>query len=251
MTPRTAGRAVGGLFLSAFFLYGGGTFLVTSTTGNATPVPGNAASLGQIVAGVALLLLNSVAVVMIGALTFRVLRREYRRTAKTYLATRTVEAVLLALAPLGMLSLALLVPGNTETSNGAGSRMSGLARTLVENSDSAYSVAMATLGVGSIFFCWALRRSGLVPRFLAAWGIAGYAILALGSVLELAGSGVGLAMVVPGGLFEFAVGAYLLVKGFPEVMPAGAVPSQDSGSDTATPGKPLAVASTSIRNSDG
>jgi hypothetical protein len=250
MTPRTAGRVVGGLFLSALFLYGGGTFLVASTTGSATPVPENAASLRQLAAGAALLLLNSVAVVAIGALAFRVLRPQHRRTANAYLATRTMEAVLLALAPLGMLSLALLAPAAAETSTVTASGLSGLARTLVGNGDSAYSVAMATLGVGSIFFCWALLRSGLLPSFLAAWGIAGYAVFALGSVLELAGWEVGLAMSAPGGLFEIAVGAYLLGKGFREV-PAGAAPSQDSGSATANPGIPLAVASTSIRNSDG
>ena len=32
--------------------------------------------------------------------------------------------------------------------------------------------------------------------------------------MDLAGVGVGLAMAIPGGLFEIAAGAYLLVKGF-------------------------------------
>jgi hypothetical protein len=250
VTPRTAGRAVGGLFLSAFFLYGGGTFLVASTTGGATPVPENAASLGQIAAGATLLLLNSAAVVTIGALAYRVLRRKHLRTAVAYLATRTVEAVLLALAPLGMLTLALLTPGGAETPNVTGSGLSGLARTLVGNGDSAYSIAMATLGVGSIFFCWALLRSGLLPRFLAVWGMAGYAIFALGSVLELSGYGVGLAMVVPGGLFEIAVGCYLLAKGFRNVMPDGAASTHNPGPTTTTPSTPLPVAATSIHNSD-
>ena len=250
MNPRTAGRAVGGLFLSALFLYGGGTFLVASTTGGATPVPENAASLGQLTAGATLLLLNSAAVVTIGALAYRVLRREHRRTAVAYLATRTVEAVLLALAPLGMLTLALLTPGSAQTPTVPDSGLSGLARTLVANSDSAYGIAMATLGVGSILFCWALLRSGLLPRFLAAWGMAGYAIFALGSVLQLTGYVVGLAMSIPGGLFEVAACSYLLVKGFPKVMTHGAVSTQDPGPTTTAPSTPLAVAATSIHISD-
>ncbi len=47
----------------------------------------------------------------------------------------------------------------------------------------------------------------------------GYATFALGSVLELAGYGVGLALSAPGGLFEVAAGSYLLVKGFGAALP--------------------------------
>jgi len=43
--------------------------------------------------------------------------------------------------------------------------LQSLARTAVENSQSAYWLAMATLGVGSIFFCRALIRSALLLRF--------------------------------------------------------------------------------------
>ena len=218
MTTKKAGRIVGALFLSAFFLYGGGSFLVASTTDSATPLPGNAASLVQLSAGATLLLLNSVAVATIGTLAFRVLRRRHQRTANVYLATRTVEALLLALAPLGILTLTLLTRAGVETSNVTDSALQSLAQTAVENSHGAYWLAMATLGVGSIFFCRALMRSTLLPRFLAVWGMVGYAVFALGSVLELAGYGVGLALSAPGGLFEVAAGSYLLVKGF------GAVP---------------------------
>lgn len=225
ITSRTTGRVVGGLFLSALFLYGGGSFLVFSSTGDRTAVPENADSLTQLCAGSALLLLNSAAVITIGALAFLLLRREHRRTANVYLATRVVEALLLALAPLGTLMLVLF---------GTGSGPAGLARTLVENAGTAYSVAMATLGVGSIFFCRTLRESGLLPRFLASWGIAGYAIFALGSVLEPSGHGVGLVMSIPGGLFEVAVGLYLLVKGFRWLMPYGGFSPGDTFSTTTT-----------------
>ena len=214
MTTKKAGRIVGALFLSAFFLYGGGSFLVASTTGSATPLPGNAASLVQLSAGATLLLLNSVAVATIGTLAFRVVRRRHQRTANVYLATRTAEALLLALAPLGILTLTLLPRAGVETSNVTDSALQSLAQTAVENSHGAYWLAMATLGVGSIFFCRALMRSTLLPRFLAVWGMVGYAVFALGSVLELAGYGVGLALSAPGGLFEVAAGSYLLVKGF-------------------------------------
>jgi len=222
VTTRKAGRIVGALFLSAFFLYGGGSFLVASTTDSATALPENAASLGQLSVGATLLLLNSVAVATIGTLAFRVLRRRHQRTAKVYFATRTVEAVLLALAPLGTLTLALLTRGSVETSNATDSGLQRLAWTAVDSSQTAYWLAMTTLGVGSVFFCRALMRSALLPRFLAVWGMAGYAVFALGGVLELAGYGVGLALSAPAGLFEVAAGSYLLVKGFGAAVPKSA-----------------------------
>ncbi len=215
MTTAQAGRIVGALFLSAFFLYGGGSFLIASTVDGASPLPEDAASLGLLSAGAALLLLNSVAVAAIGTLAFNVLRRRHHRTATIYLATRTAEAVLLALAPLGTLALALLSRSGAETSDATtDSVLQALARSAVENGQSAYWLAMATLGIGSIFFCRALIRSTLLPRFLAVWGIVGYAVFSLGSILELAGYGVGLALSAPGGLFEVAAGTYLLAKGF-------------------------------------
>jgi hypothetical protein len=228
MTTTRAGRVIGALFLSAFVLYGGGEFLVASTTDNATPLPQNAASLGLLSAGATLLLLNSLAVATIGTVAFHVLRRRHHRIAAIYLVTRSVEAGLLALAPLGTLMLALLARGSVEAPNARDSGLQGLARAAVENGQTAYWLAMATLGVGSVFFCWALMRSDLLPRFLAAWGMVGYAIFAVGSVLELGGYEVGLILAAPGGLFEVAAGCYLLARGFKAAgpdSPADSVPT--------------------------
>jgi Domain of unknown function (DUF4386) len=37
----------------------------------------------------------------------------------------------------------------------------------------AYNVAQAGLGLGSLFFCYLMFRTNLVPRFLAIWGLVG------------------------------------------------------------------------------
>jgi hypothetical protein len=100
--------------------------------------------------------------------------------------------------------------------------LTALARAVVENSESTYWVAMAALGVGSVFFCRTLLAFELLPRLLARWGMVGYAAFAAGSALQLAGYQVGLILSVPGGLFELAAGSYLLVKGFGPARPVGA-----------------------------
>ena len=61
-----------------------------------------------------------------------------------------------------------------------------------------YNVAEAGLGMGNLFFCALLFRTGLVPRLLAAWGFIGYACFAGGNLLELFGvSGAALVAAIP------------------------------------------------------
>jgi hypothetical protein len=54
----------------------------------------------------------------------------------------------------------------------------------------------------------------LVPRWLAVWGLVGYAIIFVGMLSEMMGSGLGLASSIPGGLWEVFIGVWLIVKGF-------------------------------------
>jgi hypothetical protein len=78
----------------------------------------------------------------------------------------------------------------------------------------AYQVGQASLGVGAIFLCWLLFRTRLVPRFLAAWGLIGYVIHVAGAIVEIFGIHIGLVLSLPGGVFELALGLWLIIKGF-------------------------------------
>jgi hypothetical protein len=171
---------VGGLMLSAFLLYGVGSSIALA-----------AASGPLIVTGVVMMLLNSVAVIAIGALMLPVLRPRTPAVAVAYLATRIFEGTFLTVGAISLLM--------------------GFAHANVL----AYNVAMAGLGIGSLFFCAALYRSRLVPRFLAIWGFVGYAAFATGCILELSGvAGAGLISTIPGGLFELFFAVWLIARGF-------------------------------------
>ena len=180
INARRIARGVGTLFLAAFLLYGIGSSIATTAS------PG-----ALLTTGAVMMLLNSVAVVAIGALMLPVLRPHAPSTAVGYFATRIFEGSFLAIG-----AIALLV---------------GAANT----NFLAYNIAMAGLGIGSLFFCVALYRSRLVPRFLAVWGFVGYAAFATGCFLELAGvAGAGLVSTIPGGLFEILFAIWLIVRGF-------------------------------------
>lgn len=181
MSPRTSGRIVGGLFLSAFVFYGGGVAL--------GPVPG----------GVALIFLNSIAVIGIGLLVRARLAPDAPRIAEVYLWGRAVEAVLLAAGVWFMLA---------ERQNGV---------------DLLYAAAMLALAAVSVPLFPTLTRLGWIPRWFSLWAVLGYLLLALGAVLDYVEPGVGLVLAVPGGLFEIAFGILLLRAGFPDrSVPEGA-----------------------------
>jgi Domain of unknown function (DUF4386) len=203
-TRRTA-RIVGVLFLAAFLAYGVGSTIATGVAGSAD----RSGSSALFITGAALMLLNSAIVIGIGVLMFPILRPHNEAIAAGYLGTRIFEGVVLA---IGVVSLIVLTGSAAIDANFV-----------------AYNVAMAGLGIGSLFFCALLFRSGLVPRFLAVWGFLGYALFAGGSLLELFGvAGAGLVAAIPSGLFEVTFGIWLIARGFGSTATATAVRSHGS-----------------------
>ncbi len=142
--------------------------------------------------GLALVLANSIAVFTVGAIGYRLLQNHHRRAGVTYLVARATEAVLLAGG--------ILLVTRTDVAIAA---------------DTGYLLGMAVLSVGSLPFWLVVGRGPWLSKTFAYWGIAGYAVLAVGALIELTtGLGVTLIAAIPGGLFEITVGAHLLQRGF-------------------------------------
>jgi hypothetical protein len=227
-STRTSARVVGILVLGAFFVYGIGSAIATSVVDAPdylSHVSGNAV----FTLGAVMMVLNSAVVIGIGILMYPILKPHNRNIALGYFGTRIFEATFLTVGALSLLSVAAI--GNQAATHGSTdvAFFESMAAVAIADSATAYNVAMAGLGFGSLFFCYLLLRSGLVPRFLAVWGFVGYAAFAAGSVLELFGfTGAGLVGVIPGGLFEVFFGIWLIVKGFnstgANVSPAEAEP---------------------------
>lgn len=168
------GRVFGAIVLAAFVLYG-----VGSATAH-RPV------------GLALVVANSLAVSCAGLIGFRLVRRSDRGVALGYGVSRVAEAVLL------LSGIVLARHGDVGDADVTG-----------------YLLAMSVLGAGSVPFCAVVGRRRLIPRRLAAWGVVGYAALAAGALGELTtGRAVAVVLAVPGGLFELALGLYLVRYGF-------------------------------------
>src|SRR4051794_34095445 len=188
---RRTARIVGVLFLAGFLSYGVGNFIATGIVRSGD----RSGSTALFVTGAALMLLNSAIVIGIGVLMLPILRAHNTAVAAGYLGTRIFEGVVLAIGVVSLIGL------------------SGSAA--IDANSVVYNVAEAGLGIGSLFFCALLFRTGLVPRFLAVWGFIGYACIAGGTLLELFGvAGAGLVGAVPGGLFELTFAIWLIARGF-------------------------------------
>jgi len=210
----TCSRLIGALFLLGFLSYGVGFALVTSVVGAPGFLSTISAHQTTLVLGAFLMLLNSLVDVGKGVLFFPILEPHGKRTALAYLATMIVEVVLLA---VGVLALLMLVP-IAQQGVDAGQAGVGWAKALgslaVQSNAMAYQIAEMVLGLGAIFLCALLFRTRLIPRFLAGWGLIGYAMLAAGAIAEIFGIHIGLLLSIPGGLFEVVLGFWLIIKGF-------------------------------------
>jgi len=224
-------RLFGALFLAGFLVYGIGFGLVTSVTTAPDFLAGVAASSTILVAGAFLMLLNTAVDIGKGVLFFPIAERRGKRTALVYLAAITVQVVLL---DLGVLFLLLLVPLSELATGPSSDGAAGIASLLTQANTIAFNIGQATLSFGGLFMTWFLFRAHLVPRVLAAWGVVGYAIHLTGAIADIFGLHVGLALSLPGGLFELALGVWLMAKGFNSVI----VPRLTNASSSPAPAAP-------------
>ena len=207
-------RVIGALFLLGFLSYGVGNALVTSVTGASGFLSTISAHQTTLVLGAFLMLLNTAVDVGKGVLFFPILEKHSKRTALAYLAALIVEVVLM---DVGVLALLMIVP-LAQHGVDAGQASAGWAKALgslaVQSNTMAYQIAEMSLGLGGIFLCALLFRVRLIPRWLAGWGLIGYAILLIGFIAEIFGIHISLIFSIPGGLFELALAFWLLIKGF-------------------------------------
>ncbi len=207
-------KFIGFLFIAAILAYGIGYGLVEPLITAPNYFSKIAAQQNQIILGSVLMLLNSVFVIGIAALFFPILKKFSKQIAIIYLSARVIEAILLA---AGVILILLLLPLSREylmASTIEKLYFQNLGSLAIKYHELFYQLAMAILCLGSLFFCYLLLKSKLVPKFLSVWGLVGYAIFFLGAILEILGfKGVGLVLCIPGGLFEIFLAGWLIVKG--------------------------------------
>lgn len=211
---RTTARVVGVVYLAGFVVGIGGNILIQSILGAPNPLSAVAANSTMLAIGAILWLLAVVGDAAHGVLMFPILKRHSERMAIGYLAARIVDAIFIAV----MVLVALIqIPLGSEYVRAAAAdapSLQALSTLLSQAQLYAYEIGMSALGVSGMLLCTTLYRAKLLPRWLAIWGLVGYAIIFCGMVSAVMGSGLGDLSSLPGGLWEIFVGVWLIVKGF-------------------------------------
>ena len=216
-TSRTTAKVVGVVYLGGFVVGLVGSGLFQSILG----APGVSANLSAVSANSVLLAFGAILWLMAvagdaahGVLMFPILKEHHERLALGYLASRIVDAVFIAVMVLFVLLQIPLASAFVKAPVADTSFLQALSALFAQGQLYAYDIGMITLGLAGLMLCYTLYRATLVPRPLAVWGLVGYAIIFVGMVSEVMGSGLGLASSIPGGLWEVFIGVWLIAKGF-------------------------------------
>ncbi len=213
-TYRMTAIVVGVVYLAGFVVGIGGEILIQPILGAPDRLSTVSANSMAIAIGAILWLMAVVGDAAHGVLMFPILKQHSERIAVGYLAARILDAIFIAIMVIFIL---LQIPlGSEYLKAGASdtSYLQALSTVFVQTNQYAYQIGMSTLGVSGLLLCSTLYRAKLVPRWLAIWGLVGYAIIFCGMLSEIMGSGLGLASSLPGGLWEVFMGVWLIVKGF-------------------------------------
>jgi hypothetical protein len=216
--PRTGSRMwtsrlIGSLFLAGFIVYGTGSILVESVVDGPDFLADVDSQKTTLALGAFLMIATTAVDIGKAVFFFPVLERHGKRTAVAYLATMIFE---MAMMTVGVLALLMITPLADQVADGEQSLDSAqpLASLAVDTNEMAYQIGQLSLAFGCLFLCALLYRSGLIPRWLAALGLVGYALHLTGSAAELFGAPISLVLLIPGGIFEVTLAFWLIIKGF-------------------------------------
>jgi hypothetical protein len=214
-TYRTTARIVGAMYLAGFAVGITGIVLIGSILSGPDHLATLPASSMLLAFAAVLWLMAAAWDAAHGVLMFPILKQHNsERIAVGYLGFRIMDALFIAIMILFIL---IQIPiGSEYLSAGASgaSYLQALSTVFMQAQLDAYNIAMTTLGISGLILCYSFYKSKLIPRFLAVWGLVGYAVILGGSVLEVLGFDLLTIHAIPGGLWEIFIGVWLIAKGF-------------------------------------
>ncbi len=217
-TQHTAAKVVGFLYLftmatSIFAFYLRGQMVV----GDAVQTARNIAASERLfrIATVTDLITDAGVVILVWAL-YVVLKPINRNVALLAAFLRLVETSIGGVTILNAFVALRLLSGAAYLQAVDTSQLQALARVFINAQGTGLQIAFVFLGLGSTVFSYLWFKSHYIPRSLAALGIFGSLVLTIVTlaIMVFPGLGaVGLAYMMPMGIYEVTLGFWLLVKG--------------------------------------
>lgn len=197
--------------LSLIFL--GGAYTVMGDSVASVAKMSQHVTLVRINAAYEVLMFSSV--IILAVLLFEITKTINKPLARRALLFRLCEAILGYIGVI--LTLGILAVAGERAAPGDGQ---ALAVALYDLKDIVYKVLMVCISLGTIIFFSLLHKEKYIPRFLSIWGLGGFGLMLLASILQI--------VALPGGMvvnavaaalaisFEIVVGIWLIVKGLSE-----------------------------------
>lgn len=218
---RTAARVVGFLYL---FQMATAVFGDSYVRGQLV-VRGDATATAQNITGSEQLFRLSIAgdlityagVLVLVLALYVLVRPVNKHVALLAVSFRVAETAVLCVATLGSLVALKLLSGAEYLKTFEPGQLHSLALLVISAQGLAMLVGFILLGLGSTVFSWLQLKSGYVPKAIAAWGIFASLLLAIVTlttfVFPALGATLGLAYMMPMGIYEVGLGLWLLIKG--------------------------------------
>lgn len=150
---------------------------------------------------------------------FPILKRYSETLSLSYVASRTIEATIIGVGVISLLSVVTL-RDNLAASIGADGRTLDIAgQSLVAIHDWTFLLGPGfCVGVNGILLGWLMYRTGLMPPRLALLGVVGGPLIFVSAIFVLFGvyeqDGLHGLFSIPEAAFELSFAIYLIVKGF-------------------------------------
>jgi len=214
---RTA-RIMGGWFLGTFIAIPA-FFFYDPILNHANYVVGSGEDL-LVAVGALLEILLAIAGIATAVVIFPIVKRVSESVALGYIATRTVESVLILVGVVSLMSIVALRQDLADAANNSGAAVDVASGLLAVHDQTALLGPQFCAGLGNgILLGYLMWRSRLLPRPLVMIGLIGGPLALLAGIGVLLGawdstSGLPVALTAPEAIWEFSLSVWLLVRGF-------------------------------------
>lgn len=173
----------------------------------------------RVTAGALLELLLMIGNIGTAVVMFPILRRHSERLALGYVASRTVEATIIGVGAISLLSILTLREDLAASIGADGASLEIVGQSLVAVHDWTFLLGPGfCVGVNGLLLGWLMYRTGLMPPRLALFGVVGGPLIFASAIAVLFGAyeqdGAHAIFSLPEAVFEASFAIYLIVKGF-------------------------------------
>ena len=165
----------------------------------------------QVRAGIVVEMVTVIALVILSALLYVILKKQNGKVALVALSLRLTEVALLSVSRI--FTFSLLCTSEAYIKEGVPIYLQTLGNLFYETQEFSYSLNMVLFSLGATLFYYLFFKSRYIPQVLSLWGLIAAPVAFIGTIIDLLGYSVPIVLFIPNLPLELALGIWLMVKG--------------------------------------